>query len=197
MRRSGRRPDEERVASFGAADAAGFGEGLGSAKPPDEKKKEPKPKKEKEKPKPKPPKKKLKNKAKQNEKTEPDLRAFGEATTAAEAPSDEVAGLGSAVASASTEAKSPSPRKSIARAFRRKTLFEQDDAPQDKPPTKKPLTSPKKRYVWKPRCLHMSSSFARSLLLRSLQSDEATEAREEAQTRRQEETRGQAPGRSC
>ncbi|GMF65092.1 unnamed protein product [Phytophthora lilii] len=128
---------------------------LGStAKSPEKKKKEPKPKpkpKEKEKPKPKPPKEK-KEKAKKPDKKEPDAFGFGEAEAAGEKGGEEAKEAGKADATA-TEAKNPSPRKSIARAFRRKSLFEQDDTPgeNEKPATKKPLSSPKKMLMKLPK----------------------------------------------
>lgn len=131
--------------SFDSPDAAGFGDGLeSSAKSPESKKKKetkPKPKpKEKERPKPKNPKEKKKDKAKT---TDTDLLGFGEATTAGEAPSDEAKEAGN-VGAATAEDKDRSPRKSIARAFKRKPLPKQDNAAEEKSPTKK---SSKKMYA--------------------------------------------------
>ncbi|KAE9027461.1 hypothetical protein PR003_g12747 [Phytophthora rubi] len=133
-------PSGAGAGSFDAPDAAGT-----VAKSP-KKKKEPKPKPPKE------PKEK-KNKTKQKEKTDTGPFGLGDATPAiatAAPVSDEAKETGIA-AVATAEAKTPSPRKSIARAFRRKTLFDQDNAPEAKSPTKKPLASPKKALMKLPK----------------------------------------------
>ncbi|KAG7378894.1 B9 domain-containing protein 2 [Phytophthora pseudosyringae] len=139
-------PSGAGAGSSDAPDAAGFGL-TSTAKSPEKKKKEAKPKappKPKEKPKPKPPKEGKKDKAK---KPEADLLGLGEvAATTAEAPSGEAN-----AAVAAGEAKNPSPRKSLARAFRRKTPFEQDNAREEKSLTKKPLASTKKRLMKLPK----------------------------------------------
>ncbi|GMF46951.1 unnamed protein product [Phytophthora fragariaefolia] len=100
--------------------------------------------KEKENPTPKPPKEKKKDKATVKEKTEAGAFGLGDPTAATLGPiTDEAKDAGNGGV-ASTDAKAPSPRKSIARAFRRRTLFETDSTPEAKSPTKKPLASPKK-----------------------------------------------------
>ncbi|KAL3667269.1 hypothetical protein V7S43_007501 [Phytophthora oleae] len=136
-------------------DAAGFGLSSPKSSEKNEAKtkapKEKRPSKEKpvkEKPKPKPPKEKKKDKAK---KPNTDPFSVAEAATA-EVPT----GSGDAketgqVDLPTTDVKTPSPRKSIARAFKRKTFFEQDNAPDEKVSAKKPLSSPKKTLMKLPK----------------------------------------------
>lgn len=105
-------------------DTAGFG--LDSPKSPEAKIKSPKEKKVKEKNKLKPPKEKKKEKSKKPSTTQ-------------EVPS----GDAKEVDVPTAEVKSPSPRRSLTRAFKRKT-FEQDNAPEEKVVAKKSPSSPKK-----------------------------------------------------
>ncbi|KAI9998918.1 hypothetical protein PInf_003582 [Phytophthora infestans] len=113
-----KRAPPSRAASFDAPDVA-----ESTVKSPEKKKKEKKPPKE-----PKPPKEKKKKPA-----------ASLEAIT--HVPSDEAKTDAAAVVD--TEAKSPSPRKSIGQKFRHKAFFDADNAP--------PKTSPKKKLMKLPK----------------------------------------------
>ncbi|POM66088.1 Hypothetical protein PHPALM_18106 [Phytophthora palmivora] len=104
--------------------------------------------------------KETKSKAKPKEKSKPSKEKKSKTKT-----DGDLLGLGDAAAEVSredakeadntgvlaTEAKTPSPRKSIARAFRRKMPSDRDNVPEEKSSIKKPLASPKKKLTKLPK----------------------------------------------